>query len=222
MPPELMLLIIAAVLVGYFLFWWFSADQVAKRRLEKAKAVSIADAPEGAIVKVTGRLVFEGEAALEGPLTGRTCAGFTVVVKERRQSGKSSYWKTVLDIHDTVDFVVEDETGRALVKAGGAKLLLIRDEHIRSGFLTDAPIHAEALLLDNGMKSENFLGMNKAMTFAEGVLEPGEEVAILGVGTWEMDPDPTRSEGYRDRAKRLVIDMADDGTMIISDDPSTL
>ncbi len=37
-----------------------------------------------------------------------------------------------------------------------------------------------------------------------------------------MDPDKSRSAGYRDRAKRLVLDMADDGTLIISDDLTTL
>ncbi len=204
-----------------FLFWWFSAEQVAKRKLKKAEAVSIARAQEGSLIKIAGTLCLEA-ASLDGPLSGRACAGYLVEVKEKRRSGKNSHWRTVIREQEMVSFLVEDETGRALVKAGGATLVLVRDSHESSGFLNDAPGHVEAFLQRHGRSSEGFLGMNKTMRYTEGVLEPGEEVAVLGVARWELDPDPTRTDGYRGRGKRLVVDMSDDGTMIVSDDPSTL
>lgn len=216
------LIVLVAVLAFAFVLWWFSSEQVAKRKLKKAVAVPIAEAVEGSLVKITGQLALADTEALAGPLTGRACAGYTVEVQERRRSGKSSHWHTVISTQDTVSFVVEDETGKALVKPHGATLVLVRDAHLSSGFLNDASQRIEEFLASHGRSSEGFLGMNKAMRYKEGVLEPGEEVAVLGLAKWEMDPDPTASEGYRGRAKRLVVDMSDEGTLIVSDDQATL
>lgn len=220
MLPQILLIVVVAG--GAALKWWFSADQEATRRLKTLTSVLIADATEGALVKVTGRLTLAGDTSLEAPLSGRRCAAYRAEVEERRSSGKSSHWVNIIRDDDVMDFAIEDDTGRALIKAIGAKLVIERDDHQTSGTFNDASERAEAFLMLHGKSSESFLGLNKGMRYQEGVLEPGEEVTVLGKARWEMDPDKSRSAGYRDRAKRLVIDMADDGTLIISDDLTTL
>ncbi|MCB9592197.1 MAG: hypothetical protein H6719_05655 [Sandaracinaceae bacterium] len=193
--------------------WWYSADHVGKRRLKNLESTPIADAPDGSLVKITGKLVRAVDEGLEGPLTGRRCTGYVIEVKERTYSGANVNWHTIVMQEDAVSFVVEDATGSALVKAAGAHLVLVRDGHLRSGDLAENSERAEAFLLANGTPSENILRMKKSIRYEEGVLEPGEEVSVLGVGTWGTDGDG---------AKRLVLEASPEHPLTISDDPSTL
>ncbi|MEZ4338074.1 MAG: GIDE domain-containing protein [Sandaracinaceae bacterium] len=196
-----------------FGLWWFSGHQVGKRRLQKVLTTPIAEAPEGAWVKVTGTLTFAGEEELEGPLTGRRCAGYVIEVKERMRSGANVNWETIITKEDAVAFVIEDATGKALVKAGGAHLVLVRDGHVRSGDVDEHSERAQAFLMAQGTPSENVLRKKKAFRYEEGVLEPGEEVSVLGVATWTVGADGVR---------HLVVEATEEHPLTISDDPSTL
>ncbi len=219
----LLLTIVFLVLAGLGLgVWWFSADHVGKRRLLSVETTPIADAQAGALVKITGRLLLADQAELEGPLTGRRCVGYVVEVKERTQSGAKANWDTIIMKEDAVAFVVEDKTGKALVMASGAHLVLVRDGHVRSGSLSDHAERAEAFLKGHGTESETILRMKKALRYEEGVLERGEEVSVLGVAAWEPVPDFMRSEGEADGATCLVLRPLRGGSLTISDDPLTI
>jgi hypothetical protein len=219
----LLLTIVFLVLAGVGLgVWWFSADHVGKRRLRSVASTPIAKAQEGALVKITGRLVLADQAELEGPLTGRRCVAYLVEVKERTQSGAKANWDTIIVKDNAVAFVVEDDTGRALVVASGAHLILVRDGHVRSGSLSDHAERAEAFLKVHGTPSENILRMKKSLRYEEGVLERGEEVSVLGVAVWEQVPDFMRSEGQEGGARCLVLRPLRGGSLTISDDPLTI
>ena len=212
-------LVLAGVGVGV---WWFSADHMGKRRLQGVVTTPIAAAEEGALVKITGRLLLADQAELEGPLTGRRCVGYVVEVKERTQSGAKANWDTIIMRENAVAFVVQDKTGKALVMASGAHLVLVRDGHVRSGSLSDHAERAEAFLTAHGTPSENILRMKKSLRYEEGVLERGEEVSVLGIASWEPVPDFMRSEGQEDGATCLVFRPPGGGSLTISDDPLTI
>jgi hypothetical protein len=211
--------VLAGVGVGV---WWFSADNVGKRRLRSLVTTPIADANEGALVKITGRLVLADQAELEGPLTGRRCVGYVVEVKERTQSGAKANWDKIIVKENAVAFVVEDATGKALVMASGAHLVLVRDGHVRSGSLSDRAERAEVFLKGHGTPSETVLRMKKSLCYEEGVLERGEDVSVLGVAAWEEVPAFMRSAGQQDIAKCLVLRPLPGGSLTISDDPLTI
>lgn len=196
-----------------FGIWWFSSHQIGMRRLQQVPTVPIAEAKEGVLVKVTGTLSPVGEAALEGPLTGRRCVGYVIEVKERMRSGANVNWETIVTKEDAVTFAIEDASGSALVKAPGAHLVLVRDGHVRSGTVDENSERAQAFLMAQGTPSENVLRKKKAFRYEEGVLEPGEEVSVLGFGTWEEGPDGV---------KRLVVEASPEHPLTISDDPATL
>ncbi|MGE0786408.1 MAG: GIDE domain-containing protein [Sandaracinaceae bacterium] len=198
---------------GGFAAWWFSADQRGKRRLKEALKTRIADAPQDALVKITGTLARVDERELEAPITGRRCVGYVIDVKEHRVAGANPHWETIILKEDAIPFLLEDETGTALVHANGAHLVLVRDGHVRSGALDEHSERAKAFLMAQGTESENVIRKKKAFRYEEGVLEPGEEVSVLGVAHWEHDAEGT---------KRLVLDPARGQTLTISDDPSTL
>lgn len=217
------LTIVFFVLAGLGLgVWWFSADRVGKRRLRGLASTPIAEAAEGALVKITGKVALAHEAELEGPLTGRRCVGYVVEVKERTQAGARANWDTIVKKEDAVAFTMEDATGRALVQAAGAHLVLVRDGHVHSGALSDHSQRAKAFLMQQGTLSENALWKKKSVRYEEGVLERGEEVSVLGVASWESVPDDMRGEGHTSSAEWLVIRSPSGATLTVSDDPSTL
>jgi len=58
-----------------------------------------------------------------------------------------------------------------------------------------------------------------ALTYQEGVLTKGDEVAACGVGRWEPDPTSGPAGGYRDPPRVLVVEATAQVPLMVSDDP---
>jgi len=175
------------------------------------------------MVKICGRLRYVGEPRI-APLSGRRCGAWRVEVDEYRRSGKSGSWHNVITELDAGEIELDDGTGRARVNALGAQLVIVKDAHYTSGTFNDASAVLERYLARHGHESTGFLGLNKGLRYKEGVLEEGEDVAVLGLARWEHDPsvDSRGARGYRELPRRLVIDTAPDGQLIVCDDPAVL
>ena len=88
-------------------WWWLSDEQVVKRKIKSADVVRIAEAKEGDLIKIVGRLAFDEDVQpLEGPLTGRRCVGYHVEVLEKYSRGKSSQWHKIISTQEMVDFLM--------------------------------------------------------------------------------------------------------------------
>lgn len=212
------LLVVAVVLVALVLSWWFSEAAKIRRALRAARRVPIAEVREGEVVRVTGRVRGVSEL-LRAPLSGRPCVFFEVTVEEYRSSGKSGRWVRILREQEAMDFLVEDGTGKALVRADGMRVLAQRDHEQSSGTFNDATPELEAFLARHGEKSTGWI-FNRRLRYREGIFEPGETVTVLGEAHWEQDPDPeTAGTGYRDVPKRLVLRPRPQGPVIASDEP---
>lgn len=218
MPVFVVLLFV--VVVGILvLSYWFSEAAKIRRALRGARKVAIVEAKEGEIVKLTGRVRPAGQT-LRAPLSNRPCVFFEVTVEEYRSSGKSGRWVQVIRESEGVDFLVEDGTGKALVRGDGMKVLAVKDHDRRSGTFNDATPDLEAFLARHGRKSTGWV-FNKSLRYKEGAFEPGETVTVLGAVHWEQDPDPeTAGSGYRDVPKRLVLQPRPDGPILASDEPA--
>ncbi len=195
----------------------FSPRARAKRALRTARRKPIREVLDGEVVKICGKLRYQG-TPLEAPLTGRACAGWTVVVQEQGRQGHT----TIRD-HSCVAFVVEDDSGRAVVDPVLVDLVLTVDRHLRSG-LFELPSRRMAVFLRKHHERTHGWLLPRGLEYTEGALEEGEEVSVLGQGRWEPDPDPASATcaGYRGRATRLRIVDPPAGKMLVSDDPSTL
>ncbi len=216
--------ILIVVLAGAGLSsWWFSADQRGKRAMKAVPRLSVGDVSEGQRARITGRA--ELLDTLTAPLSGRACAAWRVVVRERRGSGKSSSWVTVLDESESVDFLVLDGSMKALVKTNDALVLLDKDSKDNTGVFGTAGAKFEAFLDERGLTSQGRF-LSKHMQYSEGALEPGESVAVVGVGCWERDPDESARAGggYRDATapQRLVMTSSADDVLLLSDEPRML
>lgn len=207
----------AAIAVVVFVVWWFGADQQARRLMKGIPVRAIRDVIEGEVARVVGAVAVD--APVRAPLSGRACAYWRIVVEERRRRGKNSRWVKVIDEHGGVDFVIRDETGKALVKTDHVHAVLENDGGGSSGFFNDPSPELDEFLASRGHTSKGFL-FNKSMRYREGVVEHGETVAAVGAARWEPDPelDVQGQAGYRERAKRLVLDRRAEGPLLLSDE----
>lgn len=220
MKPVFLLSGLALVGVILLVRWWFSTDQKARRAMRALPVRRFDDVLPGEKVRIVGEV--EALRAIAAPLSGRACVYWRVHVEEYRRSGKNGRWHTIVDEHEGVDFLVRDGDQKALVKTSFVHPVLERDGSWSSGVLNEASPALKAFLAERGHSTEGWI-FNKNMRYREGVAEPGEEVAVVGIARRERDPDEqARPDGYREVAmpERLVMDAPEDGPLLLSDEPS--
>lgn len=214
MDPILVMAIMA--LVGVFFAGALGrSDQPARRALPEARWSLIADLPENTFGRVTGRVRALGETT-QAPLSGRPCVCYVAWVET---TGRPR--TLILSERRGVPFVIEDETGRAIVDPTDARITLHFDHESSTIAAASATPAQDALLARHGQTSTGILGL-KPMCFREGIVEVGETIAVLGAGIRERDAERTGLAGYRDEPTLLRFTSSPREPLVISDDPSTL
>lgn len=212
--------IVVVVAAIWAVVYYFSKEQKIKRALRALRPSPLSDVREG-LVKVSGTV--KTLEALTAPLSGRSCAYYEVIVEQKVSSGKNSTWRTIIREVEERDFLVEDGTGRARVEMVAVEAAVTKDGHWSSGTFNDASPELEEFLLRHGHQSQGWV-FNKTLRYREGVLENGEQVAVLGWADREMDPEPATAAsgaGYRDAPTRVVLRSNGEHELKVSDDPST-
>lgn len=202
-----LVLVVVVVVVGYY----FSADAVARRRMKRAPRKEIGSLEVGEVVVVAGRATPMEEVAA-APLSGRRCMAYTAILQEQVKSGKSRHWRTIFKQVYSTPFYVEGPNGRLRVEAPSPHLLLHQDWKESSGFLKDASPELVRCLASLGQSTTNFLGMNRTLRYQEAVLEPDEEVVVLG----QVRHAPGSSGHFGGRELRLCA--PEDGPLVVSDE----
>jgi hypothetical protein len=206
-----------ASFVGVVLAWdSLTLDGRRRRLLGRARRTQIADVRDGTVVKIVGQLSFIGEP-LGAPLSGRRCAYYEATVDE--SSGRAPI--QLIRERRGQDFILRDDSGKALVRMDEASAVLVmRDAQFSSGGDADPTAVMTAFLARHGQSSRGLL-FAKSLNYREGVLEPGERIAVLGLARWEPDPDPDRGAlGYRELPMRLVVQASGRVPLVVTDEPS--
>lgn len=213
-------LAVVVIAVVFGASWHFSENQTIRRQLRKAPMKRIAELGDDQLGKVVGRARGLVET-LEAPLTGRRCVYFSVTVEEHRSNGKTHQWRTVIREARGVPFMLEDNSGRALIDATAARIAVDFDDKSQSGTFDDPTPAEKAFLERHGQKGQGWL-FNRKLRYREAVIAEGETIAVLGAGTREPDPDAPPTEAYRgDAPTRLRLTSSRKHPLVISDDPST-
>lgn len=200
--------------------FYFSDNQSIRRSLRKAPAKRIAELGDDQLGKVVGRTRGLDEI-LSAPLTGRRCVYFVATVEERRKTGKSHHWREVIREARGVPFMLEDDSGRALIDATAARIAIDFDGKSYSGTFDDPSEAERAFLARHDQKGERWV-FNRRLRYHEAVIEEGETIAVLGAGTREPDPDAPPAAAYRGEVPtRLRLTSSPKYPLVISDDPST-
>jgi hypothetical protein len=170
--------------------------------------VPIAALEIGARVRISGSVeVLDVE--LDGPLSGRGCVHYRVDLDEEHGCGEDARWVVIGRERRSVDFVVRDSTGAVLVRVARAEIEAGYDYSSRSGFLDEPTVNELALLERFNEDPEGFI-FNRKLRYAEGVLEVGEEVAVMGIVRAGVD-------GFA-----RIIEAPPDGALLVTDHRRTV
>jgi len=196
--------------------WYWSGTVRLRRALRGAKHVSIADAPEGAVVRLDGRVV-EGET-LEAPLTGRRCVYYLAIIEEFEAGSTPDSWREIAREARGVRFAIEDGTGRAIVDPDGARVDVELDRTLQSGSLEEPTAAQRAFLERQGVQLTGW-SFNKTLRYREGVFEIGEPIAVMCLPIREPDPGAaSREVGYREApGSRLRVGGSARHPILLSD-----
>ena len=202
---------------------YYSRGARLKRTLRQAPRLSIENVSEREPAKIVGSLAYIGEPLIS-PLTGRTCAYYEILVEEYHSGADDDgYWETMIRESQGQNFVINDDTGTAIVNPIGAQVALTIDSRTKSGTF-DAPTDRERNYLNShGQEGKGWV-FNKSLRYREGILEAGERVAVLGRGVREPDPEGVQqASGYRSTPPmRLRMRGSQNAPLLISDDTSTV
>jgi len=203
------------------LTWWFSDAQKIKRALRRAEHVDVAEYPHGGYKRIRGELRYVGRP-LQAPLSGRACAAWQVVVEEYRGTAKHGRWVEVIRETKAVPFTLSDVTGTAFVDPQGGTVVITVDRESKTGLLDDPAAAEQRFMQRHGRDSDGLL-LDKPLRYTEGILEEGEDVAVLGHGArshHESVPASLHQGGYRTQAlgQRLEIRAPRELPFVISDD----
>ncbi len=206
---------------GYLAVRWSGSPAI--RALRRAPRRPSYGFPEGGAARVVGVIEAHEGKTVHAPLSGRTCVAYSVRIEEYENRGRgSASWRTIVQDFDAVNFVVADNTGRALVRAAGSWPSPIMNRVRSTGLFQNAGPALEKLLNAHGHSSRGLL-FNKTLRCEEGVLAVGAPVGVLGIGRRESEPLGDGPGGsYREPPGRLVIECLDDGQLPMSNVPAAL
>jgi len=208
--PALLLLGLSMILGVGGASWWFTPVQRRRRRLRAALPWPIAELPEGVLGRVIGQArTLDGP--LIAPLSGRRCPAHEIVLSENTHNSH----RDLAGEARGVPFLLEDDSGRAVIDPAGAEYALDLDRRAAGGSEHTTRPELAAMFERLGLAST--LGTQRMISLREGVIEPGERVSVLGVAARE--PDPTAAPtGYRDDAPtRLRLAGSPRYPLVISD-----
>ena len=163
---------------GVWSFFWGFTRLRRKRLIENTPTSTIRSAPMG-LVEVVGKAT--RAKTLISPIEKKTCILYRYTVERYQSNGKNSSWVQVAkgDSYNC-PFEIEDKTGRITVVPKMCELITDKDYEFTSGIgrgLTQEMIN---FLEEHNIKYHAFLG-NYQMRLREWIIEPGDNVYVLGV-----------------------------------------
>lgn len=200
------------ILGGLFVAYLGKKTKNREKIIKETESIKIAELRPGTVeVKGTARVPEDGSAFLS-PINRDEALAAKVVVQryEVRAGDVSERMKTIYSEREAVPFVVENDTGSVRVEPPSTserKMLLEMEAENVSG-AQETPERIRKFVERRRDISPN---PGKRREYSEGVLEPGEEVYVLGTareqdGGWGED-------GY------VIDEPADSGEFVISDKP---
>ncbi|RYE91749.1 MAG: hypothetical protein EOO75_08215 [Myxococcales bacterium] len=213
--PEMLLMLIPA---AYTALYVASSRGVIEREmavheLRRTRRGTVREMVDGEPVRLVGRVeVDEGTSLLEAPLSGRPCVAFRALTSE---SEGRSIGQILIDDHGALPFWVRDATGRVLVPAARVVPWVKLDTIHRGGLLRRTPDRIRAYLERHAGGHQGLLPGNPG-AFAEGIVAPGDLVAVAGHGRFDPRLGAANESGYRERVGTPVLDPLRDGFVLVS------
>lgn len=214
---------IIIIIFGALIFssYYFGTKQVVLRTLSKIPHKSVNSFKTNEVVKFTGKALHV-EEPLIAPLSKRKCIFYYMKIEQKKSSGKSSHWKTIVSEQKIQNFFLEHNGNMVIVKPKmypkNYKSYLVIDKKTNSGTFNDPNPEFESLLRRYNIDSTNFFGFNKQLRYKEGVIEIGEQITVAGIVNWKNLSEPIPEYPY---SKIATIEEGEKQKIIITDLPET-
>jgi hypothetical protein len=214
--PLTFVLIIVAIVAIIAIAHYYNKENRILRELKKSRSTRIHRAKQNEYVKLIGKAV-GGNNLLIAPLSKRPCLYYYVYVEKK---GDKS-WRKYLSAEEKQDFFLDVDGERAIIKPAMTHFdfrlrYLVFDHEDSSGTFNDAKAHLESFLKQHDKSSTGFLGWNKTLRFKEGVIEPGETIAVKGIAEWKAIEEEIDGINY---SKILTLKGIAEKKLIITDHP---
>ena len=158
------------------------------------------------------------QKTLVAPFSKEECVLYEYEIERYEKSGKNKRWVTVYSGDSLSEsFVINDQTGRAVVNPTGAEIYLKNTYRYTSG-LTNPLNEIQIEFLESSNISYSGLFIDKPFRFTEKIIRPNQKVYILGTAS-NYSPDETsliKLEGNR-LSEVLISKGAGNEMFIISD-----
>jgi hypothetical protein len=204
--------------IGLYLVRTGQRQRRKKAKIASTETTQIRDLGPGTVeVKGAARPTDDG-SVLRSPITGADALA-TYVNVERYSSGgggetgSSGSWKTIYENTESVPLLVDDGTGEVRVELPENGALNVEQDRTRVGGGDEPPERIRQFVereeaVDEADRGEGLLSTGERRRYSEGMIEPGEDVYVLGRATETAGWD---GGGY-------VIDgPTDSGEFILSD-----
>lgn len=197
---------------------WLRRDVRIRRKVARLPLTPMREVTDGQRVKVSG-IVELRHPPLTGPLSGRPCAAWSVVLQRPSDGG----WRTIIRDWNAVEFVIVDDGGMAArVTESRAEVVYELDVEVESGWDKAPAERLREVLKQYGHELEGSSGRPSQYRVREGIIEHGERVTVVGVASREPDPSPRAFGGgaYRELPQRLVLTAGGKEPLYIIDAPA--
>jgi hypothetical protein len=169
------------------------------RRVRAAPRTAIRDLDDGALARITGRVVTLDGQTLAAPFTGKPCVYFSV---------------STMFHGSPPQLFGSNQQGVPFLLVSGDHRAVVEPDHARMSLGTHHRTRSPAT---HFMYRQN---MNGYIERRESVIAPGDELVIVGVGIGEPDPERPPSALFRGTtARRFRFTGSEDAPLLVSDEP---
>ncbi|MFA6088664.1 MAG: GIDE domain-containing protein [Candidatus Woesearchaeota archaeon] len=134
----------------------------------------------GQVVPLKEILNVDDTTLLKSPFSDKNCIYYEYIVEEYQSDGKHHSWRNISSGVQSTYFKVKDDTGEVLVDLKGAKIEIPSDNRFE---YTGNNLSESALsfLSSRHVAVKSLFNFNRKLRFTEFVIEPGDNLYILGI-----------------------------------------
>ena len=200
--------------------YYFSAKQKIIRVLSKLPIKQIGSLKNNELTRFSGNALHVKEPLI-APFSKRKCIFYVMKIEQKKKSGKSSHWSTIVKEEKIQEFFLEKNGDFAIVRPTQDPKNyishLVIDKKVNSGTFNDPTPKFKALLNHYNINPEGFFGFNKQLRYSEGIIEIGEQITVAGIAKWKSLKDPIEGYNY---SKIAELESSDKQKLIITDLPN--
>jgi hypothetical protein len=199
-----------------------AADRTQLKGTERYRIadVPVSESTLGAgMASITGLAKRGAGGLVKAPYSQRECIWAATIVEELERSGKHSTWVERREDVVGESFLIQDESGSAVVDARLARVYVARTVVAKSGAFNSPDARLREFYASHLIRHESQLGFNLELRVLEEVIPEGD--TVIACGPYAHEAAEPSMDGYRGSARqRLRMGVrSSDADLLLSNKP---